>query len=105
MPDASCLFGVYLLAEYTGGLRVTQTALPDFPSVLSGSPPAPPTVAENIARLVPYRPGKPVEEVERELGITGIIKLASNENSLGPSPKAMAAMQQIASKMHIYPDA
>ncbi|MBF8261424.1 MAG: hisC, partial [candidate division NC10 bacterium] len=36
--------------------------------------------------LVPYLPGKPVEEVERELGITGAIKLASNENPLGPSP-------------------
>jgi len=63
------------------------------------------TVAENITRLVPYRPGKPIAEVERELGITGIIKLASNENSLGPSPKAVEAMQQFAAKMHHYPDA
>ena len=35
-------------------------------------------ISENITRLVPYRPGKPVEEVERELGITGIIKLATD---------------------------
>ncbi len=62
-------------------------------------------VAENITRLTPYRPGKPVAEVERELGITGIIKLASNENSLGPSPKAIAAIHDYASKMHVYPDA
>ncbi|MCX6379513.1 MAG: histidinol-phosphate transaminase [Armatimonadetes bacterium] len=62
-------------------------------------------VAENITRLTPYRPGKPVAEVERELGITGIIKLASNENSLGPSPKAVAAIHNYASKMHVYPDA
>ena len=62
-------------------------------------------VTENIARLVPYRPGKPVEEVERELGITGIIKLASNENSLGPSPKAIEAVKKLAEKMHVYPDA
>jgi histidinol-phosphate aminotransferase len=62
-------------------------------------------VAENITRLVPYRPGKPIEEVERELGISGIIKLASNENALGPSPKAVEAMQQFAAKMHHYPDA
>ncbi len=62
-------------------------------------------VAENITHLVPYSPGKPVAEVERELGITGIIKLASNENSLGPSPKAVEAMHQFALKMHIYPDA
>lgn len=63
------------------------------------------TVAENITRLVPYRPGKPIEEVERELGITGIVKLASNENALGPSPQAIEAMQQFAKKMHLYPDA
>jgi histidinol-phosphate aminotransferase len=62
-------------------------------------------VSENITRLVPYRPGKPVEEVERELGITGIIKLASNENSLGPSPKAIEAVTKLAAKMHHYPDA
>ncbi len=62
-------------------------------------------VAENIARLVPYRPGKPVEEVERELGITGIVKLASNENSLGPSPRAIEAVRKLAAKMHVYPDA
>jgi histidinol-phosphate aminotransferase len=62
-------------------------------------------VAENITRLVPYRPGKPIEEVERELGITGIIKLASNENSLGPSPNAIAVVRELAAKMHVYPDA
>lgn len=62
-------------------------------------------VAENIMRLVPYRPGKPIAEVERELGITGIIKLASNENALGASPKAVEAMQTFAAKMHRYPDA
>ncbi len=67
--------------------------------------PAAPCVAPNIARLVPYSPGKPVEEVERELGITGIIKLASNENSLGPSPKSIEAVQRLAGKMHVYPDA
>ena len=43
-------------------------------------------VPENVARLVPYIPGKPIEELERELGIDGAIKLASNENPLGPSP-------------------
>ncbi len=42
---------------------------------------------EYVRDLVPYLPGKPVEELERELGITGAIKLASNENPLGPSPK------------------
>ncbi|MFU8805770.1 MAG: histidinol-phosphate transaminase [Bradymonadaceae bacterium] len=58
-----------------------------------------------IEKLNPYVPGKPVEELERELGITGSIKLASNENPLGPSPKAVEAMMQWASRAHIYPDA
>ncbi|HLJ55224.1 MAG TPA: histidinol-phosphate transaminase [Chthonomonadaceae bacterium] len=62
-------------------------------------------IGDNIRRLTPYRPGKPVEEVERELGITGIVKLASNENSLGPSPKAIEAVHRLAAKMHVYPDA
>jgi len=46
--------------------------------------------APGIAGLRPYVPGKPISELERELGITGSIKLASNENPLGPSPKALA---------------
>ncbi|HZT43704.1 MAG TPA: histidinol-phosphate transaminase [Chthonomonadaceae bacterium] len=67
--------------------------------------PDPPTVAENITHLTPYRPGKPIEEVERELGLTDIVKLASNENNLGPSPKAIEAMQRAAAQMHLYPEA
>lgn len=54
-----------------------------------------------------YQPGKPIEEVARELGLgdpEGIIKLASNENALGPSPRAIEAMQRQAAQMHIYPD-
>ena len=46
--------------------------------------------APGIASLTPYQPGKPMDELERELGITNIIKLASNENPFGPSPMAMA---------------
>ena len=64
-----------------------------------------PEVSPNISRLTPYRHGKSIAEVERELGITGMIKLASNENSLGPSPMAVEAMHSFASKMHLYPDA
>lgn len=59
---------------------------------------------EQILAIKPYVPGKPVEEVERELGISGIIKLASNENPLGPSPAAMAKMQEMISKVAAYPD-
>lgn len=61
-------------------------------------------VAENIAHLVPYVPGKPIEEVQRELGIQEVVKLASNENPLGPSPKALEAIAQMAPKLHLYPD-
>jgi len=57
-----------------------------------------------ISSLTPYQPGKPVEELERELGITSSIKLASNENPLGPSPQALLAAQQALPHMHIYPD-
>ncbi|NLB65406.1 MAG: histidinol-phosphate transaminase [Lentisphaerae bacterium] len=60
-----------------------------------------------IAAQKPYQPGRPLEEVARELGlesIDGIVKLASNENNLGPSPKAMAAMREAIPRMHLYPD-
>jgi len=61
-------------------------------------------VAEHIRTLVPYVPGKPIEEVEREFGISNSVKLASNENPLGPSPKAMAAIRDKLSELHLYPD-
>jgi len=61
-------------------------------------------VSDNIASLVPYPPGKPIEELEREYGITGSIKLASNENALGPSPKACAAIREALGNLHRYPD-
>ena len=54
-------------------------------------------------RIRPYPPGKPIEEVERELGRTAI-KLASNENPLGPSPKALEAIQKSLAGIHRYPD-
>lgn len=61
-------------------------------------------VHPDIAALVPYVPGKPVEELERELGISQAIKLASNENPLGPSPKALAVLADAARTVHRYPD-
>lgn len=63
-----------------------------------------PPVAPEIQELVPYKPGKPIEELERELGISGAVKLASNENPLGPSPKAVAAMAESLAGLHRYPD-
>jgi histidinol-phosphate aminotransferase len=59
---------------------------------------------ENVRTLAPYVPGKPIEELERELGIQGIIKLASNENPFGPSPNALAAMHATLSDAWLYPD-
>src|SRR5918994_2842662 len=61
-------------------------------------------VPEYIRSLVPYAPGKPIEEVEREIGIANSIKLASNENPLGPSPLALEAMRQKLAQLHLYPD-
>ena len=57
-----------------------------------------------IAALEPYKPGKPIEELERELGISGAIKLASNENPLGPSPRAIEAIRRALDDVHRYPD-
>lgn len=61
-------------------------------------------VHPDIASLSPYIPGKPVEELERELGIAKAVKLASNENPLGPSPKALAVLGEAAQTLHRYPD-
>ncbi len=61
-------------------------------------------VNPHILELEPYQPGKPIEALERELGITGSIKLASNENALGPSPKAVEAIRRALDGVHRYPD-
>ena len=61
-------------------------------------------VHPDIAALSPYVPGKPIEELQRELGLTRVIKLASNENPLGPSPKAMAVINEGVATLHRYPD-
>ncbi len=57
-----------------------------------------------VQKLNPYIPGKPISELERELGIKNIIKLASNENPLGPSPKGMAAIKDEMAELALYPD-
>ncbi len=60
----------------------------------------------NLANLPVYQPGRPIEEVARELGLPAdsIIKLASNENPLGPSPLALAAIEKALKSLHLYPD-
>ena len=63
-----------------------------------------PLVPDYIETLKPYVPGKPIEETEREYNVTNVIKLASNENPLGPSPMAVEAIEAAARKVHLYPD-
>ena len=58
----------------------------------------------HLAGLDRYEPGKPIEEVQRELGLTDVVKLASNENPLGPSPRALAAAAEALRSVHRYPD-
>ncbi|MCT4563155.1 MAG: histidinol-phosphate transaminase [Maledivibacter sp.] len=59
---------------------------------------------KEVLTLKRYVPGKPIEEVKKELGLEDIVKLASNENPLGPSKKAVEAIKQEAANIHIYPD-
>lgn len=61
-------------------------------------------VSPEIESLIPYKPGKPIEETKRELGLDEVIKLASNENPLGPSPKAMQAIKEAKFDLSRYPD-
>jgi histidinol-phosphate aminotransferase len=61
-------------------------------------------IRPNVLKMHPYSPGKPISEVKRELGLDRVIKLASNENPYGPSPKALEAVSKAAAEMHVYPD-
>src|SRR5256714_7325231 len=58
----------------------------------------------SLSALVPYEPGKPVEEVQRELGLARVVKLASNEGPYGPFPAALEAMGRAAGELNRYPD-
>ena len=66
--------------------------------------PQDPLVRPAIADLVPYEPGKPVEEVQRELGLDRVVKLASNEGQFGPFPSALEALARGARDLNRYPD-
>ncbi|MFO7860662.1 MAG: histidinol-phosphate transaminase [Desulfosalsimonas sp.] len=61
-------------------------------------------IPDYIRSIQAYKPGKPIEELERDYGISGSVKLASNENPLGPSPLAVDAMRAAMDKLHRYPD-
>ena len=93
-----------ILQIQASGLVFPESDALVFPTLMSSS-------IWNLANpqlrdLVSYEPGKPVEDVARELGLepADIIKLASNENALGPSPKALAAMHEALERVHFYPD-
>ncbi|MFS4460868.1 histidinol-phosphate transaminase [Bdellovibrio sp. HCB2-146] len=62
-------------------------------------------ISPEIRNMVPYKPGKPISETQREYGLKTVYKLASNENPLGPSPKALAAVQNALQHQQLYPDA
>ncbi len=64
----------------------------------------PRTAKAHLAAVKIYRPGKPLEELAREYGIRDAVKMASNENALGPSPKAIAAVKKRLGSVHRYPD-
>lgn len=59
---------------------------------------------KHIQSIHPYEPGKPIQELQRELGLRHIIKLASNENALGPSRKALRAIRRTIADLHLYPE-
>ena len=61
-------------------------------------------IPNHIRSIPPYHPGKPIEELERELGIHGAVKLASNENPIGPSPLAVKAIERSLKSAHVYPE-
>lgn len=61
-------------------------------------------IRKSIVNIKPYKPGKPIEEVKRELGLRDVIKMASNENPLGPSPKALSAIKKELSNLNRYPE-
>src|SRR5580693_2049239 len=61
-------------------------------------------IRPQVRGFEPYVPGRSIDSVKRERKLSRIIKLASNENPLGPSPKALTAMRQVASKLFLYPD-
>jgi histidinol-phosphate aminotransferase len=61
-------------------------------------------INKNILKITPYQPGKPIEEVKRELGLKNVIKLASNENPLGTSSKAILAIKKSLDNLNRYPD-
>lgn len=71
------------------------------PAMTSEKLPAPRRV---VGKFEPYLPGRSLEGVKKEHGLKRVVKLASNENALGPSPKAVAAVREAAAKAHLYPD-
>ena len=70
----------------------------------AAAPKAEGLVLPSIESLLPYEGGKPIEALAREFGVVDAVKLASNENPLGPSPKAVEAARVLLDRVHLYPD-
>ncbi|MCX8014391.1 MAG: hypothetical protein N2748_00080, partial [candidate division WOR-3 bacterium] len=85
--------------------RIAHPKKPEVPVSPKPTVSTEPIPRSNLERIIPYKPGKPIEEVARELKLTGrIVKLASNENPLGPSPRALYAIKKYAHEAFLYPD-
>lgn len=80
-----------------GGTRLKRVRAP---AALVSLPP----VRRAVREMKPYVPGKPIEDVQRELGLVDVVKLASNESPIGPSPRAVRAAAEALAKSHLYPE-
>lgn len=87
---------------YLGEAQVLRPDLPHAPAAVDKREKPRPRAA--IDAIEPYVPGMSIEQVREQFGLKDIIKLASNENPLGPSPQALAAMQSAMADLHTYPD-
>ena len=61
-------------------------------------------IPDHVRGIAPYVPGTPIEQAQRQLGVGDFVKLASNENPLGPSPRSVEAVREAAGRAHRYPD-
>src|SRR5215510_2299288 len=107
MPGPGCrpTTAVAISCPHASGKETAVSMRPDRIRAMVPTHPDPGLLAiDNVRSLSPYVPGKPIEELQRELGLSDIIKLASNENPFGPSPRALDAMQRALTDTWLYPD-
>ncbi len=85
-----CKFDVFVSLIFYLGMNTLQHSTIEIP--------------DNVKRLTPYKPGRSIEDVQKELGDIELVKLASNENPFGPSPKASARIMEHSTSLHLYPN-